>query len=86
MTGRLAVIPEGELRELVSSAVAEAMAEVPGAAPEVLDRARAAELLGVSLATLRRLVTAGEVREHRLGDSPRYLRSELLEDVRRRDP
>ena len=62
--------------------------EVPGAAPEVLDRARAAELLGVSLATLRRLVTAGEVREHRLGDGGRDAgdeRAELGDDPGRED-
>lgn len=50
---------------------------------EVLDVESACELLDVSRSTLHRLVRDGQIRERRLGDSPRYLRSELIEDLRR---
>ncbi len=50
---------------------------------DVLDVQGACELLRVSRAQLHRLVKSGRVRERRLGDSPRYVRGELLEDLRR---
>ncbi len=82
MSGPLVVVPADQLRELVNDAVREVICDhAPGAAPEVLDRAGAAAFLGVGLTTLHRLVKAGKIRERRLGEMPRYLRSELIEDV-----
>jgi hypothetical protein len=83
MSGKLAVVSLDELAELLRGAVREAVAEQATPAPEVLDRAGAAAFLNVSLTTLHRLVKTGAVRERRLLDAPRYVRSELLEDLRR---
>ncbi|HMR04443.1 MAG TPA: hypothetical protein PKA88_01675 [Polyangiaceae bacterium] len=81
---RLAVLTPEQLAALVRDAVRDVMSEQdPDAVPEVLDRAGAAQFLGVSLTTLHRLVKSGAVREHRLSDAPRYVRSELLDDLRR---
>jgi hypothetical protein len=72
------------LRPVVTDAVAEALAELhPATAPaEILTRKQAAALLQVSTHQLDRLAEAGKVRRHYVMESPRYCRSELLEDVR----
>lgn len=69
----------GDLRALVREELADL---APAAPPEVLTTEQACQVLQVSRATLARLVLAGHVRQRRLGDSPRYLRAELLEDLR----
>lgn len=69
----------GDLRRLIRSELEQLDASTP---PEVLDRRGAAALLRVSVAQLDRLAHAGKIRQHKVGDSPRYLRAELLEDVR----
>lgn len=68
-----------DLRAILREELAEL---APAAVPEILDTTQACQLLQVSRATLARLVLAGHVRQRRLGDSPRYLRAELLEDLR----
>ncbi len=69
----------GDLRRLIRSELEQLDSSTP---PEVLDRRGAAALLRVSVAQLDRLAKSGKIRQHTLGDSPRYLRAELLEDVR----
>lgn len=67
-----------QLRAIVAEAVSEAMREHSTPAPEgYLDRAQAAQVLGVSLGTLDRLRARG-LPEHRVGDSPRFLRAEII--------
>lgn len=65
-------------------AVTEALGgSLTGAEParEVLTRREAADVLRCSLATLDRLARDGEITPRRVGDSPRYLRGELISYV-----
>lgn len=81
---RLVTITADELAAVVRAAVADALSERdPAPTPEILSTEQACAYLGVSRATLHRLVQSGQVRQRRLGDSPRYLRAELIEDLRR---
>lgn len=67
-----------ELSALITEAVEKALDVGATDAPrDILDSAGACEFLGVSRATLHRLRKEG-LPQHRVGDSPRYLRSELL--------
>lgn len=73
-------LTRSELRSLVAVAVAEAL-EGRGsvsAPSEVMTRAEAAEFLRCSLGQLDRLAREGGLPFHRLGDSRRFLRSELI--------
>lgn len=73
-----------QLRELIAESVAEVLADgSPSHQPsEVLTRREAAEFLKTSVATLDRLVREGSLPSHRLGDSPRFVRAELLAYLR----
>jgi len=49
---------------------------------EYVDIARMAQLLGVSVPTLRRAYLRGEVRAHKLGKVLRFIPHEVREDTR----
>jgi len=81
----LVQLSSDDLRGIILGAVAEPLGgSLPGSEPprEVLTRKEAADFLRVSLATLDRLARDGDITPRRVGDSPRYLRSELLVCVR----
>lgn len=81
----LVTLTTDDLRAIVLATVTEALSgSLPGSEPprEVLTRRDAADVLRVSVATLDRLARDGEITPRRVGDSPRYLRSELLAYVR----
>lgn len=69
----------GDVRQIAREECAEG---TPATAPEVLTTEQACQFLQVSRATLHRLVLAGRVRRRMLGDSPRFLRLELIEDLK----
>lgn len=75
----LVVLTTTELRDLIRAELEHVQTEPP---PEVLDRKGAAQLLRVSVPQLDRLVRAGKIPAGKIGDSPRFLRSDLLAAVR----
>jgi hypothetical protein len=76
-TAVVVLTPE-QLRELVTSAVREALAEhAPAAAPELMDRAECARLLRLSLQQVDRLCKRG-LPYSRVGDVKRFARSAVL--------
>ena len=77
-----------QLSELIRGAVADAVAEmVPGQGPgEVLTRTEAAAFMRCSLTQLDRLSRTDGLPFHLLGDSRRFLRSELLDYLTRGCP
>jgi predicted DNA-binding protein (UPF0251 family) len=74
------VLTVDQLRAVLREELAELQPVAPVA--EVLDTEAACAFLGVSRATLHRAVKSGAIRQHKLLDSPRFLRSELIEDLR----
>jgi excisionase family DNA binding protein len=77
----LVTLTRSALAEIIGEALADFVPPAPE--PQILTQAQAAELLQVSTRTVRTLVAEHGLPEHRVGDSPRYLRSELIELVRR---
>lgn len=77
---QVAVISPEELRELVSSTILELLDgfQPSGSTREVMSRAEAAEFLRCSLPQLDRMVRLQSLPFHLLGDSRRFLRSELI--------
>ena len=74
----IVVLTPEQLTALVSDAVTQALTEsAPVAPPEVLDVIGAGELLNISRTTLHRLREGG-LPHYFVGDSPRFLRSDLL--------
>jgi len=71
-----------ELPRVLALVLPSVLASIRPAEREMMTRAETAEFLGVCLPQVDRLAAAGRIRRHMLGDSPRYYRSELLEDVR----
>lgn len=69
----------GELAELIRAELEHVQTTPPA---EILDRRGAAQLLGVSVAQLDRLTRAGKIPSGRIGDSPRYVRADLIAAVR----
>lgn len=70
-----------DLHVLIVESVAEALGgSLPGAERprEVLTRKEASDFLRCSVATLDRLVRESGLPSYRLGDSPRFRRSDLL--------
>lgn len=81
-TGPIVTATRGELRELVRSAVAEALAEERGAQkPALLDRDGLAAVLGCSSSLVDKLRRQG-MPHVRLGDSPRFDVTAVLEWLR----
>lgn len=77
----LVTLTVADLRALLSEALCDSLA--PSQPPrEVLTRREAADFLRTSVATLDRLARDGEIPSRRVGDSPRYLRADLLAYVR----
>lgn len=77
----LVTLTAADLRALVFDAVADVLAELaPGAEPpsDVLTRSEAARFLRCSLTQLDRLCRDGGLPFHLLGESRRFLRSELV--------
>lgn len=82
--GVVVTSPE-QLRELITLAVAEALeAHQPVDAPKLLDRARLALALGVSLPTLDALRREPSFPELRVGDAPRFELDRVLTWLRAR--
>jgi excisionase family DNA binding protein len=77
---RVAVVDADELRSIVTSTLAEMLDGFSPGAPahEVMTRAEAAEFLRCSLPQLDRLIRLQGLPFHVLGDSRRFLRSELI--------
>lgn len=74
----LVVCQAEELEALILKALERAGLAAPvSEPPAVLDALEACELLRISRAKLHRLRKEG-LPDHRVGDSPRFLRSELL--------
>lgn len=71
-----------QLRSLVREELSESSAHNGKPASEVMTTDEACEFVRCSRATLNRLVAAKKIRCRRLGDSPRFIRSELIEDIR----
>jgi excisionase family DNA binding protein len=61
--------------------LAERTTEPP---PDVLDRQQAAHFLGLSVATLDRLIREENLPFHRAGEHKRFIRAELIEWLRKR--
>jgi len=74
-----------QLRDLVSVAVAVVLEEhSPGSSPsEIMTRTEAASFLRCSLGQLDRLARDGGLPFHRLGDARRFVRTDLLEWLKR---
>lgn len=81
----LVTLTKDDLRGLILDAVTEALegqGRASQAAQDVFTRKEAADFLRTSVATLDRLARDGEIPSRRVGDSPRYLRADLLAYVR----
>ena len=76
----LVTLTAAQLRGLVTEALDEYVPRDPP--PEILTQAQAATLLHCSTRTVRELVRERALPEHRVGDSPRYVRGELVDWVR----
>lgn len=83
----LSPIPLPDLLGVITKAVrSELDARTPTAAPpmeELLTRVEAAQLLGITLPTLREYTRRGYVTGYRLGTRVRYKRNELLDGLKR---
>lgn len=83
----LTPVPLADLVGEITKAVrVELDARTPHAAPpqeELLTRVEAAQLLGITLPTLREYTRRGHVTGYRIGTRVRYRRNELLNDLRR---
>jgi excisionase family DNA binding protein len=81
---RIIDFTESQLRDLIAGALLTMPVEAPRTPPDVLDRAGAAALLGVSLSKLDGLARAetDPLPFYRVGDVRRFLRADLLEWVR----
>jgi excisionase family DNA binding protein len=79
----------GALGEVVAKRVVDGLAEqlaerTTEPPPEVLDRQQAAHFLGLSVATLDRLIREEKLPFHRAGEHKRFIRAELIEWLRGR--
>lgn len=81
MSAAIIVTTPGELAELVSNAVAEAVSKLPqSGAQEVLNLQGAAEFLGRHAKVVSQLVRDEELPAHYISErEPRFLRDELIE-------
>ena len=83
----LSPITPAELARLIASTVRTELdaRATPAATPpeELLTRVEAAQLLGITLPTLREYTRRGHVTGYRLGTRVRYRRNDLLNDLRR---
>ena len=80
-------ITPDELARLIATTVrAELDARTPTAVPPaevLLTRKEAAQLLGITLPTLRQYTRRGHVTGYRIGTRVRYRRNEVLNDLKR---
>jgi excisionase family DNA binding protein len=83
----LSPVPLADLVGEITKAVCiELDARTPHATPppeELLTRVEAAQLLGITLPTLREYTRRGHVTGYRIGTRVRYRRNEVLNDLRR---
>lgn len=83
----LSPVPLADLVGEITKAVrTELDARTPTAAPlaeELMTRVEAAQLLGITLPTLRSYTRKGHVTGYRIGTRVRYRRNEVLNDLRR---
>ena len=82
---QIIVITPQQLTEIVTSVVTQTLAGInlnAHAGPEILDRAQAAELLGIGLSTLDRYVIDGKVTAHKIGSRTRFYRTELMDSLK----
>jgi excisionase family DNA binding protein len=84
-------LPAGKLEDMIAEAVLTGLnvyhnhpRNVPGPPPEeLLTRAQAAKLLGITLPTLRDYTKRGLVEGYRIGTRVRYKRTEVLGSLQR---
>jgi excisionase family DNA binding protein len=79
---RVVTLTEPELEALLERAAQRGAAQVQPP-PEVLDVEGAAALLCLGVKTVRDWAAAGKLPSHRLGSGHRFLRSELLDHIRK---
>ena len=82
----LRALLEPVIGPIIRAAISEAMEELEPRDPprEILDRRGCADLLGCSIAQVDRLTREHALPMRRCGDSPRYLRADVLEWLRGR--
>lgn len=83
----LSPVPLADLvGEIIKAVRTELDARTPHATPPpevLLTRVEAAQLLGITLPTLRQYTRRGHVTGYRIGTRVRYRRNEVLNDLRR---
>lgn len=83
----LSPVPLPDLVSEIANAVRAQLAAAPQPAPpapeELLTRKEAAELLAVTLPTLREYTRKGHLTAYRIGTRVRYKRSEVVDGLRR---